>query len=74
MLNNESSNQNNISNHNKQAQLLLDLQILSSIKTKPFFNQQQSQKKNIQSQSLKLTQQITPIEHSNNSFWLSVSL
>ena len=36
MLNNESSNQNNISNHNKQAQLLLDLQILSSIKTKPF--------------------------------------
>ena len=68
MLNNESSNQNNISNHNKQAQLLLDLQILSSIKTKPFFNQQQSQKKNIQSQSLKLTQQITPIEHSTIPF------
>ena len=68
MLNNESSNQNNISNHNKQAQLLLDLQILSSITTKPFFNQQQSQKKNIQSQSLKLTQQITPIEHSTIPF------
>ena len=45
MLNNESSNQNNISNHNKQAQLLLDLQILSSIKTKPFFNQQHHKRK-----------------------------
>ena len=67
MLNNESGNQNTISNHNKQAQLLLDLQILSSIKTKPFFNQQ-SQKKTIQSQPLKLTQQITPLEHSTIPF------
>ena len=57
MLNNEQSNQNNIPNHNKQAQLLLDLQILSSIKSKPFFNQQPQKK----TQPLKLTQQINAI-------------
>lgn len=59
MLNNEQSNQNNIPNHNKQAQLLLDLQILSSIKSKPFFKQQPQKK----TQPLKLTQQINAIEH-----------
>ena len=29
----------NLQNHNKQTQLLLDLQVLSSLKNKQFFNQ-----------------------------------
>lgn len=51
----------NVHNHSKQAQLLLDLQVLSSLKNKQFFNQPSS-KKIIPPQNKILTPQITQTE------------
>lgn len=48
----------NLQNHNKQTQLLLDLQVLSSLKNKQFFNQPPS-KKIIPPQNKILNSQIT---------------